>query len=272
MIIDNNVINMEYNMKEYFPHDGGARRDPKVLALCMKYGIEGYGIYFMILEMIFEGKLYRITDHNIKAMAYDIRIDEKKLVVIMEYLSSEECGLMEKRDGFYFSKRMNDTLDNIRKLSKINRANANKRHNQNKLDSGKSNNDRNATAMRPQKERSANGVPEEKRREDYIKEENSNIVAKKTKQEKLAERELVFRKSVIAYNLDKGNKYPEKMIDKFLNYYTEPNRSITKMKCETYPTWEIGRRLGTWYRNSKEFNKQSVKESNREVFEQFAKE
>ena len=87
-------------MKEYFPHDGGARRDPKVLALLMKYGYRGYGIYFMILEMIFEGKLYRITEYNIKTMAFDIRIEESELVEIFEYLSSEKCELMVKKDDF----------------------------------------------------------------------------------------------------------------------------------------------------------------------------
>jgi len=267
-------------MKEYFPHDGGARRDPKVLALCMKYGIEGYGIYFMILEMIFEGKLYRITDHNIKAMAYDSRIDEKFLVEIMEYLSSELCGLMEKRDDFYFSKRMNDTMDNIKKISKINRANVNKRYNSNKLDGKRSKKDGNTPVVRQNNDRSTTVVPEEKRREDYIKEENSteensNIVAKKTKKELLNERELVFRKSVIDYNKKKGDKYTESMIEEFMDFFTEPNKSMTKMKCETYPTWEIGRRLGTWFRNSKKFSnkntKQSTKEHNREVFEKFAK-
>ena len=36
----------------YFSHDSNARNDEKILAVRMKYGAEGYGIYFMILERL----------------------------------------------------------------------------------------------------------------------------------------------------------------------------------------------------------------------------
>jgi len=259
-------------MKEYFPHDGGARRDPKVLALCMKYGIEGYGIYFMILEMIFEGKLYRITDHNIKAMAYDIRIDEKKLVVIMEYLSSEECGLMEKRDGFYFSKRMNDTLDNIKKISKINRDNVNKRHNRNKLEGKNSNKGGNTTEVPPKYHRSTTVVPEENTILNDTIVHNSIIEGNESKEEKLAKRELKFRNYVIEYNHMHDDKYPQWMIDEFLDYFTEPNKSKTKMAFELNKTWETGRRLATWHRRSNKFRALDSRESNTEELNKFLNE
>ena len=35
----------------YFSHDEDARNDPKVMKLRAKYGMEGYGCYFAMLEM-----------------------------------------------------------------------------------------------------------------------------------------------------------------------------------------------------------------------------
>jgi len=274
-MITNNVINMEFNMKEFFPHDGGARRDPKVVALLMKYGIKGYGIFIMILEVIFEGKLYKIKEQDIAAMAFDIRIEENELIGIMEYLSSEKCGLMIKKDDFYFSKRMNDTMDNIKRISRINRANVRKRYSKKNLEDTKQANNGSTTVEQSNNNGNTTVTQEEKRREEKrIREnkieDNSIIIPKKTKQEQLAYRELEFRKFAYEYNESKNYKYADSMIEEFLSYYTEPNKSQTKMKYETFKTWEIGRRLGTWYRNSKKFNKQTVKESNQEAFREFA--
>jgi len=45
----------------------------------------------------------------------------------------------------------------------------------------------------------------------------------------------------------------------FLLYWTELNRSGTKMRFELQKTWETKRRLQTWLKNSKKFNKSTSK-------------
>jgi hypothetical protein len=45
----------------------------------------------------------------------------------------------------------------------------------------------------------------------------------------------------------------------FLSYWTELNRSGTKMRFELQKTWETKRRLLTWQKNSKKFNKSTAK-------------
>tara|TARA_R100000781_G_scaffold3464_1_gene4849 strand:+ start:4668 stop:5330 length:663 start_codon:yes stop_codon:yes gene_type:complete len=45
----------------------------------------------------------------------------------------------------------------------------------------------------------------------------------------------------------------------FLSYWTELNRSGTKMRFELQKTWETKRRLQTWLKNSKKFNKSTSK-------------
>jgi hypothetical protein len=50
-------------------------------------------------------------------------------------------------------------------------------------------------------------------------------------------------------------KYPKEMLRQFYNYWTELNKSGSRMRFELQQTFEIGKRLATWARNDKEFVK-----------------
>ena len=45
-----------------------------------------------------------------------------------------------------------------------------------------------------------------------------------------------------------------------MEYWTEPNKSCTKMRFELEKTWSLGRRLKTWNRNG--FGKKKIVPSN----------
>jgi hypothetical protein len=45
--------------------------------------------------------------------------------------------------------------------------------------------------------------------------------------------------------------YGSQMVRKFYDYWTELNRSGTKMRFEIEKTWETSKRMATWARNSK---------------------
>lgn len=67
----------------YFSHDSNARNDEKMLAVRIKYGAEGYGIYFMILERLREEAKYScVKDYSL--LAFDLRVDASKLKSIVE--------------------------------------------------------------------------------------------------------------------------------------------------------------------------------------------
>ena len=42
-----------------------------------------------------------------------------------------------------------------------------------------------------------------------------------------------------------------KIRESFISYWTEPNKSKTKLKFEMQTTWDLKRRLNTWVENSK---------------------
>ena len=58
--------------KTYFNHDSNARNDEKIVALRIRYGAEGYGVYFMLIEMLQAAPGCTLEKDN-KPMAYKIR-------------------------------------------------------------------------------------------------------------------------------------------------------------------------------------------------------
>ncbi|HET8738049.1 MAG TPA: hypothetical protein VFM69_15770 [Pricia sp.] len=67
----------------------------------------------------------------------------------------------------------------------------------------------------------------------------------------ISEREADFHNEVMSVALE---KYPVSLLDEFIAYWTEPNKSNTKMRFEAQKFFHIGRRLGTWARNNKKWN------------------
>jgi len=53
--------------------------------------------------------------------------------------------------------------------------------------------------------------------------------------------------------------YDESILNGFIDYWTEPNKSNTKMKYELNKTWETKRRLKTWANNQKKWDKPKTK-------------
>lgn len=90
-------------MKErYFSHDANARSDPKILKLRMRYGMEGYGIYFAILEMmsVEQGHEMPYTDEQFEAIAYDLHTNVNMGELIAYCIN---LGLFVERKGVFFS-------------------------------------------------------------------------------------------------------------------------------------------------------------------------
>lgn len=65
-------------------------------------------------------------------------------------------------------------------------------------------------------------------------------------QAKCKEREKAFESSLIPFVISKGGIYQPQMIRNFFNYWTEKNKSGTKMRFELEKTWETSKRLQTW--------------------------
>lgn len=82
------------------------------------------------------------------------------------------------------------------------------------------------------------------------------IKENKSKEEVIDKRKTDFEQLV--YESD-PLKYSKNMLEAFVNYWTETNRSKTKMRFELQPTFEIRKRLATWARNEKDFDRSFTK-------------
>ena len=101
-------------------------------------------------------------------------------------------------------------------------------------------NDRSTTVQQNFNGKPTEGQPirEEKRREEEIREENKKI--------NIIKRENLFRLQSKKFETEYGSD----LIEAFCDYWTEPNKSKTKMKFELQKTFDLSRRLKTWNRNN----------------------
>jgi hypothetical protein len=76
--------------------------------------------------------------------------------------------------------------------------------------------------------------------EDENEDENEDINENKN-EDKILKRSESFKTEIKTFT-----QYPESMLQEFFDYWSEPNKSKTKMRYELQPTWDLLRRLNTW--------------------------
>ena len=90
-------------------------------------------------------------------------------------------------------------------------------------------------------------TPEEERKScEKKKEEHDAELTEKRRQK--------FYNSLIPY----VQQYGKQMIREFYDYWSEQNKSRTKMRFEMERTWELSRRLATWAANEEKFRKKTT--------------
>lgn len=75
----------------FFSHDCNARNDPKILALRSVYGPEGYGIYFMLIEIFREQPDYKlpITKYIWNTLAMQMQVEASTLQKVVDDCCTE---------------------------------------------------------------------------------------------------------------------------------------------------------------------------------------
>lgn len=108
-------------MVEYFSHDYNARNDIKLKNLTMKHGLEGIGLYWCIIEMLYENE-GRLSEDEIQIIAFDVRTTKELINSVID-----DFGLFERRDGYFFSNGVLKRLKIRKETSESRRNAANKR-------------------------------------------------------------------------------------------------------------------------------------------------
>ena len=119
----------------------------------------------------------------------------------------------------------------------------------------------------------SNEVSKNSSRDNNVR--GDNIIKTKTKTKETTSDEVVKKDAAIAATLSRKErfyeslvpfveKYGAAMIREFFDYWSEMNKSQTKMRFEQQPTWETSLRLVTWAKRDNNFNKQANGTTNRE--------
>jgi hypothetical protein len=88
----------------YFSHDANAHKDPKVLKLRMKFGWEGYGIYWAIIETLREQPEYKWKANDKALLSYTFANGEPIVTDIVDHCI--EIGLLENDGTHIYSQSL----------------------------------------------------------------------------------------------------------------------------------------------------------------------
>lgn len=244
-------------MKEYFSHDYNARNDRKLVALQMKHSLAGLGAYWALIEMLYEegGSI----PFDCERIAFEMRTQSEFIKSVLEDFNLFEIDGTTVTN-LAVTKRLKLRKDKSAKAKKAAAVKWKNHH---------------ANAKRTQSESDADAmlIKVNKIKEKELKKELSNESSKKDggvieekpptpgetmrdfieMVEKKNERYENFVRAIDA-KYDLGDDIVRAELDKFVNYWTEPTKSGKKQHWELQSTFEVRRRLVTWFTN---YNKRS---------------
>ena len=98
----------------YFSHDSNARNDQRLIKVRMKYGMEGYGIYFGIIEIMREQEDYIISESDIESVAYDLRVEKDMIKdLLYNHRLFEIRRDAVRKEAFFFSKSLKRRMEKL---------------------------------------------------------------------------------------------------------------------------------------------------------------
>ncbi|NCD17780.1 MAG: DUF4373 domain-containing protein [Actinobacteria bacterium] len=99
-------------MKEhpYFKHDCGARNDLRLQKVRSKFGGLGYGIYFMLVEILRSSSNYE-AKLDLDTISFDLREDKK---VIEDIIKNYDLFVVKK--GYFYSISLKNRMENLDKI------------------------------------------------------------------------------------------------------------------------------------------------------------
>ena len=201
--------------KTYFNHDSTARNDYRIISMRAKLGYEGYGVFWALLELLFTEE-NKICMSQYDILAYGLQCDPNILKQVIE-----DFDLFVIEDGCFYSKRLNNQIEEINNKSLKAKENASKRWNNTNVK--QTYNDSNTSKVN----KSINKV-------------NKSIIK---------DRIVAFKNAI--HDLDFMNKDDK---EDFFLYWSELNKSQSRMRWETERTWSLSLRAKRWINNG--FNKQ----------------
>lgn len=98
---------------KWFKHDSDASIDSKIERLILRYGAEGYGLYFFCLELVARNvEAHNLTfelEHDAEIIGHRLGMHRERVEEMMTFMV--EQGLFENRAGVIFCPKMETRTD-----------------------------------------------------------------------------------------------------------------------------------------------------------------
>lgn len=203
-------------MSEYINHKISNRSEYVFRKLIERKGAAAYGVYWYILEELYES--------GGKMLFEEIEPISKVLCVRKDFVVSviKSFSLFQYDSESFWSNEVIEQIEKRQKLKDKRKEAANKRWVSEK------------NIIVPEKEKEV---------------ESSPIVkpTKVNKEQEMKSREREFYNVLVPF----VKTYGREMIREFFDYWSEPNKSHSKMRFEQERTWDLCRRLQTWEKRSR---------------------
>ena len=253
----------------YFSHDSNAKDDPKCMLLIEELQLEGYGIYWLLVEVLREQENYKYPLRMVPVLARKfLTTKEKMLAVIYKY----DLFVVENEEFFYsdsLNRRMGLMNDKREQARLAGKKSGEARRNK-ALEYKK---EINATSTDVQQTFNDSSTDAEQLKESKVKE--SKVNKKESKEE---ENILYFESNCKTLNLTASQK--ENLTSKFKNididYYIEKIIVYNEGKPKSKKYKSLNLTLQDWIKNDIErngkyfdlYNKPTVNNVNVEMWEE----
>lgn len=159
----------------YFSHDSNAHQDEKILELRAKWGWEGYGLYWGVVELMREQSNYRLTNSDSLSKKISLQLSVTEEVAKNFIDDCVDIGLFEMQNGSLYSESLLRRMAAKDKRSQRARKAANVRwNNEGNGDGEDEESDSNADAMRTHSDSKDSALPK-KRKEKKRKEKDTTL-------------------------------------------------------------------------------------------------
>lgn len=203
-------------MSEYINHKISNRSEYVFRKLIERKGAAAYGVYWYILEELYES--------GGKMLFEEIEPISKALCVRKDFVASviKSFSLFQYDSESFWSDEVIEQIEKRQKIKDKRKEAANKRWVSEK------------NIIMPEKEKEVESSP-------IVKPTRVN------KEQEMKSREREFYNVLVPF----VNTYGREMIREFFDYWSEPNKSHSKMRFEQERTWDLTRRLQTWEKRSR---------------------
>lgn len=203
-------------MSEYINHKISNRSEYVFRKLIERKGAAAYGVYWYILEELYES--------GGKMLFEEIESISKALCVREDFVASviKSFSLFQYDSESFWSDEVIEQIEKRQKLKDKRKEAANKRWVSEK------------NIIVPEKEKEVESSP-------IVKPTRVN------KEQEMKSREREFYNVLVPF----VKTYGREMIREFFDYWSEPNKSHSKMRFEQERTWDLSRRLQTWEKRSR---------------------